>query len=60
MEPRLLDAADPLASVAGAENMLLFDTEALGEVTIAGPGAGRAATGHALVSDLIAIHRSVS
>jgi homoserine dehydrogenase len=36
--------------------MLVFDTAALGAVSISGPGAGREATGHALVADLLAIH----
>ncbi len=50
---------DPLAAVRGPGNLLTFDTEALGPVSIAGPGAGRAATGHALIADLLAIHRQV-
>ncbi len=55
-----LPASDPLAMVRGPGNLLSFDTDALGVVTIAGPGAGRAATGHALIADLIAIHRATS
>ncbi len=56
--PRQLEASDPLAGASGPTNMLVFETEALGDVTIAGPGAGRDATGHALVADLLAIHRA--
>jgi len=48
---------DPLAQVRGPANLLTFETEALGPVSIAGPGAGKAATGHALIADLIAIQR---
>ena len=48
---------DPLAQVREPGNLLTLGTEALGPVSIAGPGAGRAATGHALIADLIAIHR---
>jgi len=48
---------DPLAAVSGADNLLTFETEALGPVSIAGPGAGKAATGHALIADLLAIQR---
>jgi len=55
--PEMVERADPLGALAGPGNLLLFDTEALGEVAIAGPGAGRRATGHAVVADLIAIHR---
>jgi homoserine dehydrogenase len=32
-------------------------TDALGEVTIVGPGAGRAQTGFAMLSDLVHIGR---
>ncbi len=64
VEPKVgveaLVLGDPLAAVAGAGNLLTFDTEALGPVSIAGPGAGRAETGHALIADLIAIHRGAS
>ena len=48
---------DPLAQVRGPGNLLTFETQALGPVSIAGPGAGRAATGHALIADLVAIQR---
>jgi homoserine dehydrogenase len=51
---------DPLAAVRGPGNLLTFETEALGAVSIAGPGAGKAATGHALIADLIAIQRQVA
>ena len=56
--PEELDKDDPLASVVGAGNLLLFDTEALGPVVITGPGAGRRSTGHSVVADLLAIHRA--
>lgn len=54
--PVRLPAGDPLAAVTGPGNLLVFETDALGPVSIAGPGAGREATGHALVVDLLAIH----
>jgi homoserine dehydrogenase len=54
--PVRLPSSDPLAALTGPGNLLVFETEALGSVSIAGPGAGRAATGHALVADLVAIH----
>jgi homoserine dehydrogenase len=56
--PERVGNADPLAAVRGPGNLLVFDTEALGEVAIGGPGAGRRATGHAVVADLLAIHAS--
>lgn len=58
VQPELLAAADPLATARGATNMLVFETDALGDITVVGPGAGREATGHALVADLLAIHRA--
>ena len=58
--PEEVNCADPEGSLTGPENLLIFDTEALGEVTITGPGAGRRATGHAVIADLLAVHRSVS
>lgn len=56
--PVALPADDPLARAEGPENVIVFDTDALGAVTVSGPGAGRDATGHALVADLLAIHRA--
>lgn len=55
--PETVDRQDPLGALSGAGNLLVFDTRALGEIAITGPGAGRRATGHAVVTDLIAIHR---
>ena len=64
VDPRVgveeLELDDPLAAVRGAGNLLTIDTDALGAVSIAGPGAGKAATGHALVADLVAIHRTAT
>jgi homoserine dehydrogenase len=64
VDPRVgveeLELDDPLAAVRGADNLLTFDTEALGAVSIGGPGAGKAATGHALIADLVSIHRTSS
>lgn len=50
--PRRLDAAHPLASISGATNAITFDTESLGEVTVIGPGAGRAETAYSVINDL--------
>lgn len=55
--PEKVDRDDPLGALTGPGNLLVFDTEALGEISIAGPGAGGRATGHAVITDLIAIHR---
>jgi len=47
-----------LASVSGPTNAVTFTTSLLGDVTLIGPGAGRLATGYAILCDLLAIARS--
>jgi len=56
--PLALPLNDPLAAVDGVTNAVSFETDLVGPVTIVGAGAGREATGFALLSDLLAIHRS--
>lgn len=60
VSPTWLPESDPLASIGGVTNALTFSTDALGEVTIVGPGAGRRATGYALLADMISIARSLA
>ena len=55
--PVRLPLSHPLANVNGVTNAICYDTQILGKVTLIGPGAGRQATGFALVSDLLAIHQ---
>lgn len=55
--PEKVSQGDPLYFIDGAANALSFDTDLLGKVTIIGPGAGGRATGFALLSDLLEIHR---
>ena len=55
--PRLVDLSQPLAGVMGATNAVAIKTDALGEVTIVGPGAGRAQTGFSMLTDLLHIVR---
>ncbi len=55
--PRLVEVSHPLAGVSGATNAATIRTDALGEVTIIGPGAGRTQTGYAMLSDLLRIVR---
>ena len=55
--PRLVDLSQPLAGVMGATNAVAIKTDALGEVTIVGPGAGRTQTGFSMLTDLIHIVR---
>ncbi|MCX8181720.1 MAG: homoserine dehydrogenase [Candidatus Methanomethyliaceae archaeon] len=56
--PTSLPTSDPLANIMGVTNAITFKTDCLGDVTVVGPGAGRRATGYALLTDLISIARS--
>ena len=56
--PVALPLSDPLASVGGVTNAVTMETDLVGPVTIVGAGAGKAATGQSLLSDLVAIHRA--
>lgn len=58
VSPTSLPTSDPLANVMGVTNAITFKTDCLGDITVMGPGAGRRATGYALLSDLITIARS--
>lgn len=57
VEPLRLPLSHLLAGVGGATNAVTYTTELLGDVTLVGPGAGRLATGYALIGDLLGIHR---
>jgi len=56
VQPTRLPVSHPLASAGGATNALTLTTDLLGDVTIIGPGAGGAATGFAIISDILALH----
>lgn len=60
VEPMALPLSHGLAGVSGATNAVAFNTDLLGQVTVAGPGAGRMETAYALLSDIIAIHKKDS
>lgn len=51
--PQKVDLTHPLAGVGGATNAVTITTDALGEVTIIGPGAGRKETGYSMLIDLL-------
>ncbi|OVE75164.1 hypothetical protein BVX97_05615 [bacterium E08(2017)] len=55
--PQKLPLSDPLAGVSGPVNAVSFQCDLLGETAIVGPGAGKMATGFALLKDLIDIAR---
>lgn len=50
---------DPLASVGGSTNAITLETDLLGDITLIGAGAGKLETGYAILSDLLAIQRSL-
>ncbi len=53
--PEEVDLFHPLASVMGATNAVTITTDALEDVTVVGPGAGKEATGFSMLVDLIAV-----
>ncbi|MFW9905599.1 MAG: homoserine dehydrogenase, partial [Candidatus Thorarchaeota archaeon] len=60
VRPKKIPLDHPLAAVSGPINALTYTTKYLGDVTIVGPGAGREATGYALLTDILDIHRKLS
>jgi homoserine dehydrogenase len=58
VEPLLLSGKDPLARVEGASNAVVCRSDPVGEVSIAGPGAGPELAGQGVLSDLIAVART--
>ena len=60
VKPEKIPFNHPLAAVSGPINALTYTTKYLGDVTIVGPGAGREATGYALLTDILDIHRKIS
>lgn len=55
--PEEMDISHPLAGVMGAVNAATISTDAMGDVTIVGAGAGRRETGYSLLIDILDIHR---
>jgi homoserine dehydrogenase len=58
VEPMALAVGDPLASIDGTTNAIICRASPLGEVMIAGPGAGPELAGQGVFSDLIAVARA--
>ncbi len=58
VRPQKLPLTHPLARVSGATNAITYTTQLLDEVTLIGPGAGRLATGYAILQDLLAIYNA--
>ncbi|MCG3227009.1 MAG: homoserine dehydrogenase [Candidatus Heimdallarchaeota archaeon] len=60
VKPEKIPLEHPLANIMGPTNALTYTTKYLGDVTIVGPGAGRAPTGFALLTDILDINRLLS
>jgi homoserine dehydrogenase len=56
--PAVLAVGDPLARIEGTTNAIICRASPLGEVMIAGPGAGPELAGQGVLSDLIAVARA--
>jgi hypothetical protein len=57
VEPALVERDDPLANISGVFNGLVCHADPVGEVMLAGPGAGPELAGQGVFSDLIAVAR---
>jgi homoserine dehydrogenase len=57
VRPEALPAGDPLARVDGAANALVFQASPVGQIMIAGPGAGPQLAGQGVLADIIAVAR---
>ena len=51
--PMQVGMTHPLAGIMGATNAMTISTDALGDITIVGPGAGRIETGYSSLIDII-------
>jgi homoserine dehydrogenase len=58
VEPELVRPDDPLAHVDGTTNAVVCRAIPVGEVVVAGPGAGPELAGQGVLSDLIAVARA--
>jgi homoserine dehydrogenase len=58
VEPELLGLDDPLARIDGTTNVVVCRAIPVGEVAVAGPGAGPELAGQGVLSDLISVART--
>ncbi|WP_052144880.1 homoserine dehydrogenase [Halalkalibacter okhensis] len=59
VKPMKLHVTDPLASINGAINAVMYECDLAGTITLCGPGAGKIETGYSLLIDLINIERGM-
>lgn len=58
--PERLEANDLLSHISGVLNAMILSTDMQPEVAVVGPGAGGDSAGYALLSDLLALNRTLS
>ena len=58
--PEVITPGDPLAGIGGTMNCVVARCDPLGEVRIAGPGAGPELAGQGVLSDLIRVGRDLA
>jgi homoserine dehydrogenase len=59
VEPVFLSGDDPLTRIEGTDNAVICRATPIGEITIAGPGAGLELAGQGVLSDLITVARGL-
>lgn len=53
--PAMIPETHPIASVDGVNNAVFIESDALGKLTLSGPGAGRLPTASAVIADIVDI-----
>lgn len=59
VHPTLVPESHPLAAISGAFNSVHIHGDMVGDILLYGPGAGKLATGSAVVADIIDISRNI-
>jgi homoserine dehydrogenase len=59
VHPTMVSKTEPLAQIMGVLNAVSIDGDAVGELTLVGPGAGGDATASAVAADIVDIARGV-
>ena len=60
VHPTMVPKASPIAQISGVTNAVAIDGDAIGSITMSGPGAGGDATASAVVADLVDIARDIT
>ena len=55
VQPEIIESADPLFGIDGTMNCVIAEADPVGEIRIAGPGAGPQLAGQGVLSDLIRV-----